>query len=213
MMRKLKLWTSLVLVIGLIGAGLYGWWALDLRHRPTAVRKNAAEIARLLEQSGWVSPHVAGTKKIYMISFRDCPNCAAYKQSEFPRLQKAGVDTRVIVAPMPNFDGQTHASPAELSTVAELWVNRSWPLYEQWMKTPSAEWTAPNIIPANGDITRTGVVDLSRKTIDELARLLKPNGVELTWPTLIWWDAKGVMRVHAGPAEPGIRKIRNELGA
>jgi len=212
MMRKLKLWASFVLVLGLIGAGLYGWWALDLRYRPKTINKNTAEISRLLEQSGWVSPHIAGTKKLYMISFQACPYCLAYEKSEFPALQKGGVDTRVIVVARRDLSGQSRSDAAERSTVAELWVNRSWPLYELWRTVPAAEWTAPNILHADGDIARTGVVELSRKTIDDLTVLLKPNGVELHYPMLIWWDQTGQMRAYVGWDKPAARKIRKELG-
>jgi hypothetical protein len=213
MMKKLKLWTSVILVFAVIGGGLYGWWALDLRYRGKTVDKDTAEIAKLLESSGWVSPHVPGNKRLYMISFRSCPYCILYEKSEFAALQKAGVDTRVILVARRDLNGVTKSQAAERSTVAELWVNRSWPLYEAWNKVQPPEWTAPNIIPADGDLTRTAVVELSRKTIDDLETLLKPNGVELHYPTLIWWDDKGQMRAYVGWDKPAARKIRKELGA
>ncbi|MGZ8364182.1 MAG: hypothetical protein ACXW3D_09570, partial [Caulobacteraceae bacterium] len=51
-----KLTGVLVLAVVLAGAVLYGWWWFDGRWRPKTVDRNQAEIATLLEKSGWVSP-------------------------------------------------------------------------------------------------------------------------------------------------------------
>jgi hypothetical protein len=211
MMRILKLTVLGVLVLALMVGGIYAWrvWA---NLQPTTITKNTDQIAKMLASSGWVSPHIAGDKRIYMISFRSCPWCIVYEKSEFPALQKAGVDTRVIMVARRDNKGETKSSPVERSTVAELWVNRSWPLYEKWSLVQPTAWTAPGITPADGDIARTGVVELARKTVDDLVALLKPNGVQQGYPTLIWWDSKGQMRAYVGWEAPTAKQIRRELG-
>jgi hypothetical protein len=212
MMRTLKLIVLGVVILAVVAGGIYGWkvWA---NLQPTTITKNTDEIAKTLASSGWVSPHLPGDKRIYMISFRSCPWCIVYEKSEFPALQKAGVDTRVIMVARRDDKGESRSTPAERSTVAELWVNRSWPLFEKWSAVQPTAWTAPGITPADGDIARTGVVELARKTVDDLTTLLKPNGVDLHYPTLIWWDSKGKMRAYVGWEAPTAKKIRRELGA
>ena len=212
MMRTFKLWTALILVLAVVGGVAYGWWNFVGKYEPKTVTKNTAEIAKTLQASGWVSPHIAGGKTLYMISFRSCPWCIVYEKSEFAALQKAGVDTRVVLVARRDDQGRTRSTPVERTTVAELWVNRSWPLYEEWSAVQPTEWTAPGITPADGDIARAGVVELSRKTIDDLTTMLKANGLELHYPTLIWWDAKGQMRAYVGWDAPAAKNIRRELG-
>ena len=200
-----------ILLLGVVAGGIFAWkvWA-DLQ--PTTITKNTDQIAKTLASAGWVSPHIAGDKRLYMISFRSCPWCIVYEKSEFPALQKAGVDTRVIMVARRDDKGESRSDPTERSTVAELWVNRSWPLFEKWSLVQPTAWTAPDIAPADGDITRTAVVELARKTIDDLNTLLKPNGVEVHYPTLVWWDAKGQMRAYVGWEAPTAKQIRRELG-
>ena len=124
---KFKLLSGLALV--LIIAALYGWWRVDLRWRPETIDRRVAEITRLVEQSGWVSPGLGGPK-LYMIGYRDCAACAQFKAEAFPGLQEASVDTRLIEIARGDAKGEAQSSLAERSTVAELWVNRSWGLAE-----------------------------------------------------------------------------------
>jgi hypothetical protein len=211
-MNKLKLWGGLVLVLAVAGAGFYGWWSLDLRWRPKTIERHPAEIAKLLEGSGWVSPGKPGPK-LYMVSYRDCSDCIRYEAEEFPKLHKAGVDTRVIVIARPDLNGVTRSTPAERATVAELWANRSWALLQAWTKVPSEGWTAPGVPPADGDMTRTAIVQLGQKTVADLTPLLKANGIKFAYPLLVWWDQDGVMRGCACEKAKTYRNVRRELGA
>jgi hypothetical protein len=211
MLRKLKLIALTILALTVIAGGAW-LWHYEAGFRPITVTKNAPEIAKILATSGWVSPHVAGSKVLYMISFRSCPWCIVYEKSEFPALQKGGVDTRVIMVARRDKQGESQSTPAERSTVAELWVNRSWPLFQQWSAVQPTEWTAPGITPADGDIARSGVVELSRKTIDDLTKLMPFEGPKMGYPTLIWWDNQGRMRAYVGWEAPAAKRIRRELG-
>ena len=188
---KFKLITAL-LVVAVI-AGLYGWWRIDLRWRPHDITKNQAEITKILETSGWVSPGLPGPK-LYMVGFRSCPDCLRFKLEQWPKLQAAQVDTRLIEVARPDLNGVSQSTPAERSTVAELWVNRSWALSQRWDETPIDGWTADGIIPADGDTARTAVVDAGRDMVMKLRPLLKENGITFAYPLLIWWTQDGKMR-------------------
>ena len=210
-MKRFQLWAILVLVLALAGAGGFAWWNYDLRWRPHTITKHQDEIARILETSGWVSPGKTGPK-LYMVSFRTCPDCVRFKAEEFPLLQAAGVDTRVIEIARRDVNGVSNSTPAERATVAELWLGRSWPLMERWEDTPAEAWTAEGIPPADGDMARTAVVEAGRKLVDDLQPLLKANGVKFAYPTLVWWTKDGKMRACACERRETYRFVRKELG-
>lgn len=213
-MKKFKLWASLVLIVALIGGGWFAWWNYELRWRPHVITKHNAEITKILETSGWASPGASGAK-LYMVSFRSCPDCIRFKTEEFPKLHKAGVDTReILVARRDSEGGVSRSTPAERATVAELWVNRAqaWPLLERWMAVPPDAWTAANIPPADGDIARTAVIEASRKMVDDLKPLLKDNGISFAYPLLIWWTKDGEMHGCACEKPQTYRFVRRELG-
>jgi hypothetical protein len=190
---KFRLIAILVLVVLVAGAGLYGWWSLDLRWRPKDITRNQAEITEILEQSGWVSPGFQGPK-LYMIGFRSCPDCMLFKLTVWPELHAAGVDTRLIEVARADLNGMPQSTPIERSTVAELWVNRSWALSERWDATPVDAWTAEGITPADQDVARRAVIEAGRNMVAELTPLLRANGINFAYPLLIWWDKDGQMR-------------------
>jgi hypothetical protein len=208
--KKLVIWFVL-LSVALIGA-VVAYWMLDLRWRPKTITANQAEITRILEQSGWVSPGLTGPK-IYMIGFRACSNCIQTKADLLPDLRKAGVDTRVIEFVRRDANGVEQSTPAERATVAELWTNRSWRLMEQWDAAPIDGWTAPGIPPADGDIARTAVVEASRDMVDQLRPLLKANGIGFGTPVMIWWTRDGTMHGCSCGSRASWRFIRKDLGA
>ena len=98
--------------IAVIGAGAFAYWNIELRWRPKTITRHQAEIAQILEQSGWVSPGLPGPR-LYMVSFRTCPDCVRFKAEEFPKLHKAGVDTRVIMIARPDKNGVERSTAAE----------------------------------------------------------------------------------------------------
>jgi hypothetical protein len=57
------------------------------------------------------------------------------------------------------------------------------------------------------------VVESGRSMVDRLRPLLKDNGIDLRYPTLIWWDDKGRMRACACEKRQTYRFVRKELGA
>lgn len=210
-MKNWKLLAGLAVVILAVGAGVFGWWSLDLRWRPKTITKHQAEIARILEGSGWVSPGLDGPK-LYMVSFRTCPDCIRFKKEEYPRLHAAKVDTRLIEIARGDYNGVPKSTPVERATVAELWINRSWALSEKWDAAPVEAWTAPGLKPADGDIARTAVIEAGRRSVEDLRPLLKANGVNFAYPLLVWWTADGEMKACACEKRETYRFVRKDLG-
>jgi hypothetical protein len=210
-MRGFLAWVAVIGVVAAAGAIVFALWNFDWRWRPHTITKHQDMIAHALEQAGWVSPHLTGPR-LYMISFRACPDCIRFETEEFPKLQAAKVDTRVIVIALPDRNGQSRSTPAERTTVAELWINRSWKLFQQWSQSTPDGWTAPGIAPADGDAARSAVVAAGRSLVDDLTPLLADNGVRLAYPTLIWWTKDGRMRGCACEKAQTYRFVEKELG-
>lgn len=210
-MRRFLVALALVGVAVVAGATVFLLWDLDWRWRPHTITRHEDEIAQALAQSGWVSPHLTGPA-LYMISFRACPACIAFEASEFPKLQKADVDTRVIMIALPDSGGAPQSTPAERATVAELWTNRSWRLFQQWSAATPSSWTAPGVPPADGDAARTAVVEVGRKLVSDIQPQLAANGVTFAYPLLAWRAKDGRLRAVAG-APRSWRFVEHELAA
>ncbi len=207
---KFKLLSALVLTV--VIAALYAWWRFDLRWRPETIDRDVAQITKILEQSGWVSPGLGGPK-LYVIGYHDCAACTAFKGQELPGLQEASVDTRLIEIGRADDKGVPQSTLVERSTVAELWVNRSWALSQRWDAAAPGAWKAESITPADTDVARSAVVEAGRKMAADLAPLLKANGIAAGYPILIWWDKEGRMRGCACDKPEMYRYVRSELGA
>jgi len=192
------------------GATLFLIWDLDWRWEPHTVTKDQDEIAKALDQAGWVSPHLTGPK-LYLIVYRDCPDCTAFETAELAKLQNAQVDTRIVVIARPDLNGQALSTAAERSTVAELWLNRSWKLFQQWSLASPAAWSAPGIAPADGDAARTAVIEAGRDLVSELTPEFGDNGVKFAYPTLVWWTRDGRMRACACAAPQTWKYVEAEL--
>jgi hypothetical protein len=209
--RSWRLWAVLALVVGVAVGGVWAWWNFELRWRPKTVTKHQAEIAAILQSAGWVSPNLTGPK-LYMVSFRDCPDSARFRTSQFADLHKAGVDTRVILIARRDENGAAKSTPAERATVAQLWITRDWKLLQAWESAPAGTWTAGRIPAADGDAARMAVVEAGRTTVERLTPLLKANGVMFGYPLLVWWNEAGEMRACACEARQTYRFVRRELG-
>jgi hypothetical protein len=213
-MKTFRAWLIGLGVLAVVGGALWGYWNFELRWRPHKITKHQAEITKLLEQSGWVSPGLQGPK-LYMVSFRSCPDCIRFKTEQFEALHKAGVDTRVIEVARADRNGVAKSTPPERATVAELWVNRSWALAERWDATPVDAWNAPGITPADGDVARTAVVEAGRKMVADLGPLLQDNGFgfdRVHFPTLIWWTKDGELHGCACEDRRSYGHVLKELG-
>lgn len=210
-MKALKLWLSLFVVLLIAAGGGYLWWDNAVRWRPHVITRSPLEVARILERAGWVSPGLPGPK-LYMISFRDCTDCQRFEREIFPRLHAAGVDTRVIMVARPDAEGVSRSSPAERTTVAELWANRSWRLWQDWHAGAPQAWTAPGLTPADTDTGRAALVEAGRRMVTTLQPLLAENGVNFAYPLLVWQTRDGALHACACESPRTYRYLLDELG-
>ncbi len=212
-MNRTRLWASLILILVVAAGVAWAWWNFDLRWRPRVIAKDQAQIARILDTARWVSPGARGNR-LYMVAYRDCPACLRFEKLAFPKLRAAGVDLRVIMIARADTNGLVQSTPAERATVAELWLNRDWRLFERWMAvTPAEAWTAPGLPPADGDVARAAVIQAGRAAVEALRPRLKANGIEFAYPTLIWWTKGDVMHGCACQDPRSYGPVERELGA
>jgi hypothetical protein len=213
-MRVFRNFVLMILVLGGAGAAGYFYWDYAYRWAPHEITKNQEEIAKILEASGWVSPGASGGSglKLYMIAYRGCEDCVRFEQAEVPALRKAGVDVRMVVVARADVNGQAKSTAGERSTVAEIWVNRSWKLYEKWAAAPIDNWPATGIPAADGDVARSAVVEAGREAVDKLTPLLHDNGIRFDYPTLVWWTPAGKMEGCACTDPHTYRFVRKDLG-
>jgi hypothetical protein len=212
MSRKVLLWAMALVVIipALIGTGYWIWWDQFKRYAPVTVTRNQAEIQVLLDKAGYVSPG-RGPQAIYVITHRSCETCRAFQEQEFPKYDAAGVDTRVIVFAPADDQGLKRSTSAERSTIAELWLTRSWPIYQAWFMSSDANWKATGLPVADNDFARSAVVDATRNYVSQMSTLLSANNVRVAYPLVIWRDQNNMLKVCACGNEKAYHFIREDL--
>lgn len=169
--------------------------------------KHGPEILKLLKQSGWVSPHLSKRRWIYMISFRSCPDCIRFETEQFPALQKARIDTRVVMVAR-----RAKSTEPERTGVGELWAKRDWKTYEKWTGMPVAAWTGEGYPSGDNDPKRAALVEKSRVLIDQIKPLLADEGIDLRYPSFVWKDARGRIRGCACEQPDSYPALRADLG-
>jgi hypothetical protein len=214
-MRRFLVWTTLLIIVGLAlaGAGYWGWWNYFARFQPVTVSQNQAEIQRLLDDAPWVSPGDVTGSPVYVVGYRDSDALMRFQREEGPKLRAAGTDLRVVMFARPDVEGLAQSTAAERATVAELWLTRDWTLYRRWTDTPAANWTAPGLAPADGDLTRTAIVAGGRDFARRLGDLLEPSGVREGYPVILWRDRQGFLKACACTDARSWAYIRDDLGA
>ncbi|CAN5227328.1 hypothetical protein BH10PSE2_BH10PSE2_17020 [soil metagenome] len=213
-MRRFLIWSGLAVVIGLALA-VSGYLAYDYfyaRFQPVTIARNQGQIQRLLDEASWVSPG-GGDQPLYIIGYRDSGPTQGYERQEADKLRAGGVDVRTLMFARPDKEGAPQSTAAERSTIAELWLNRDWTLYQRWTAAPSSAWTAQGIAPADSNLARSAVVDASRQFIDKLDALMRDAGVKPTWPLIIWRDREGFLKACACADSRSWAFIRDDLNA
>jgi hypothetical protein len=109
--------------------------------------------------------------------------------------------------------GQSLSTAQERSTVAELWFNRDWGLYDRWMQSSEEAWAPAGLHPADGDWARSAVVASTHVFVDKLTALLKENGVTSDDPIVIWRDKKGRLKACACSEHWSYHFVRSDFGA
>ena len=156
MNRKILLWAMALVVIipALIGTGYYIYWDQFQRWAPVTITRNQSEIQALLDKVDYVSPGRNGPP-IYFVTYRSCAQCRAFEEQEFPKYDAAGIDTRVIVFAPADDQGLKRSTAAERSTIAELWLTSSWPIYQPWSMSSDASLSASSFAASAQKLLRT----------------------------------------------------------
>jgi hypothetical protein len=210
-MKAIRNLFILALVFVGIGGGLYEWWNLVGRFQPHPITADQTQITKTLESAGGVSPGLSGPK-LYVVAYRADPALEGLYLTDFPKLHEAQVDTAVIMIARPDQQGAVQSTADERSTVAELWVNKNWALFQRWMKSSPQTWTAAGVPPADNDVARSAVVEVGRALTDKLTPLLKDNGVEFGYPLLVWWTKDGKMQAVVADDPRKVAHALKDLG-
>ncbi len=213
MSRKVLLWLMALVVIlpTLGGVGYWFYWDQFLRYKPVTITRNLTEIQTLLDQADYVSPGRTGPA-LYLVTYHSCKPCQEYEQQEFPKFAGVNADTRVIVFARADNQGLSQSTPAERSTVAELWLTRNWQFYQAWDSSSDSMWKADGLVVADNDMARNAVVGASRDFVNRLVPLLAANGVRVSYPLLLWRDSNNRLKVCACSSDKAYHFIREDLG-
>ena len=213
-MRRFLIWSGLAVVIGLALA-VAGVWAYNhfyARFQPVTIDRNQAEIQRLLDSASWVSAG-GGDQPVYVVGYRDSAPTLAWLREEADKLHAGGGDVRVLMFARPDREGAPQSTPAERATIAQLWLTRDWSLYQRWITTPVADWTAVELEPADGNLARSAVVDAGRQFQTRIGDLMRDAGVKAGYPLIIWRDREGFMKACACTDRRSWTFIRDDIGA
>ncbi len=172
---------------------------------------NAERIAELVQNAPWVSAGNDGPV-LYVLSFRTCPTCLAFKEGEQDALMEAGVDMRWIIYARRDREGRERSSTEERAVQAELWLTRDWHLFQDWYYTdPDTFYVTTQLPPvAEEDPRRSAAVEDARALVDTLAELYAEDGIDLAIPTLLW-QQDGVWTTYVGYDEASFAPVRAYL--
>lgn len=212
-MRRFLIWTLLAAIVGLALAagGFWAYWSMYARFQPVTITWNQAEIQQLLDGSPYLSAERGGVP-IWIVGYRDSEATQAFAGPEADRLRAGGIEPRILLFARPDRAGVAQSTAAERATVAELWLSRDWALYERWMATSPANWTAAGLPAADGSPVRMAVVENSRALSTELSALLRDAGVSTRWPLVVWRDPRGFLKACACSDRRAWPFIEDDLG-
>lgn len=212
--RRVIVWLMvLVVAVPVVAGGIY-WlvWDHFYKYQPTTITHNQAEIQKLLDEVDYVSPGHTG-QPIYVITYRTCQPCRAFEEQEFPKYDAVNVDTRIIPFARADANGLPQSTPAERTTVAELWITRKWAFYQAWFASSDSNWKADGLVPADTDLARTAVVGASRDFNTQLNSLLAASNVRVSYPLVIWRDQYNRLKVCPCSDQAAYAFVRADFNA
>jgi len=169
------------------------------------------EIVSLFENASWVHRGLDGPV-LYVVGFRTCTSCLAFKQAELEGLEDAGVDVRWIIYTRRDREGRQRSSTEERAVQAELWLSRDWDLFQDWYAIdPDTFYVTSQLPPvAEEDPARTAAVEEARALVEALSDLYGENGVDLYIPSLLW-QQDGQWKTYVGYEEASFAPVRAAL--
>ncbi|MDQ1154896.1 hypothetical protein [Brevundimonas sp. SORGH_AS_0993] len=212
-MRRFFFWSVLSALMGVVlaGVGFGAFWMLHARFEPVVLpTANAEGVQRLLDEASWVSDG-AGGPPVYVVGWRDSEAVERFMRDEAPRLRALGVETRLILFARPDQDGTPRSTATERATVAELWLSRDWSLYRRWAETPARSWTAAGLPSADQDLSRAAMVEAGRRFDADLTAKLRPAGVVIRYPLILWRDRNGTLTACGCSDSRTWARIENDL--
>lgn len=169
----------------------------------------------LLSGAPFVHPGDTDGPVLYVIGFRSCPPCLAFKEAEYARLLADGADVRWLTyARKDRPDGTVRSKPGERAMVAEIARTRDYALWQRWYAvSPETFYEAEPLPPsADGDATREALLNAERARVDALADLMAAQGWDLFIPAMFWRDrTSGKWMVYVGYEAEGFAAVRASL--
>lgn len=203
---------ALVVIVPLVfGIGYWLWWDQVARFQPHLIKSDQETFQSQLDRAGAASPNINGPS-ITIITHRACKSCRLYEETEAKELRSLGVNTRVIVIAPADDQGLSQSTAFERTTVAEIWWTRDFSLYQKWFETPDSQWKPDSIPSADNDLARTAVVNAGRLFVSEIGSVLRTNGVQMTYPLVIWRDKSNRLKVCTCTDKRSFAAIRQDLG-
>lgn len=202
-------WAGIALLIGMASVPALA------EDAPVQLQVQTGKIEAAIKRAPWIALKDAAAKPngkvIYFISFRTCPNCEAFKATEFPPLLAAGVEVRAIVYARRDQGGMSRSKPVERALAAELWETKNLKLLKDWWAAEDLDAfyaeKVRTIESADINPVRRAAVASGRDLVDRLAGYYSDNGVGLAIPVLIWQE-KGTWKTYVGYDEAGFAPAR-----
>lgn len=147
----------------------------------------------ILAEIAFTSPHTEDSH-IYQISFRTCPPCIQAHKNMLPKLQEAGVETRLVTIAR-----RGNSTADERAAVVEN-ARRGWSFTQAWWEdnSPRRFYAQTDIPPADGDKARTAELERLQYNTAHLARVFAKNGKRFAFPTFIWQGQDGRYKAAVG---------------
>lgn len=175
----------------------------------TPIVQRADEIAHMLEMAPWVSAGNEGPV-LYVVTFRTCTNCAAFKAAEYETLLADGADVRWIVYARRDL-AERRASNGELAAVAQLAADRDYGFFTRWYAVaPETFYESEGLAATEPDGAALSNVEFLRQIADDMAAILRANGVAAGSPIFLWQQGEAWM-ARAGYSAASFARVRESL--
>lgn len=132
---------------------------------------------------------------LYQISFRTCPPCIQSHDNILPKLQAAGLDTRLVTTAR-----KGRSTEKERAAVVENARRKDWAFTQEWWagRNPNRFYAETELPAVDGDAQREAELRQLQNHVYELANVLAANGAKFAFPTLIWKTQAGDYKAAIG---------------
>jgi len=169
---------------------------------PVALTQSESRLEALLQRIAYTSPNVEADSKaaMYQVSFRTCPPCIQSHENILPKLEAAGIETRLVTTAR-----RGRSTADERAAVSENARRRDWSFTQRWWadRSPNRFYGRENLPPVEGDAQRETDLAQLQDDVDELVQILAINGVDFAFPALLWRSQDGTYKAAIG-YNPGL---------